>query len=254
MAIGILATGCGSGGGASSASPSTTVKASGVEGNVAVLASSSLTAAFIAERTAFVKAYPKATVSLSFGASGTVVEQVLAKAPVDVVATDETTSLKQLTSKKLIGQSTAIARNRLEILVPANNPAKIRSLSDLGKPGVKLDVCSAAVPCGRSAASVLASAKVAVKSLSYDDNMQAIVAKVSAGTADAGIVYGTDALAAKPHASGVAIPAAHNEVATTPAAVVKDSKHTAAAEAFIAFVASPAGQRIMKSHGFMPPV
>jgi molybdate transport system substrate-binding protein len=257
MAVGILAAACGSNGSNGSAglaATTSTGEPGRATGDIAVLATSSLTNAFSAERAAFEKVNPKAKVTLSFGATATVVEQVQAKAPADVIVTSDTTSIATLTSKRLIGRATTIARNRLEILVPAGNPAKITKIADLSKPGVKLDMCSDVVPCGKSAAAVLASAKLRVKPESTEDNTEAVVAKVMSGAANAGIVYTSDALAAGAHARGINIPSAQNAIATYPAAVVKGSKHAKASEAFIAFVASPAGQKVLKTSGFMPPV
>jgi molybdate transport system substrate-binding protein len=192
-------------------------------------------------------------VTLSFGASSALVQQVQAGAPADVIATADTTSIAPLTTANLIGPTTTLARNRLEILVPKDNPAKITSLADLGKPGVKLDLCATQVPCGKFAEQILTGAKIAVTPVSYEQDVKSVVTKVTTGEVDAGIVYVTDGLAAGPQAKVVAIPTAENAIATYPAAVIKASANSATAAAFIAFVASPAGEKLLKARGFLPP-
>jgi molybdate transport system substrate-binding protein len=246
-----MATGCGSSDAKPASTKTTTVP--GPSGSITVLAAASLTEAFTAEKTAFEHANPKATVSLSFGASSALVQQVQSGAPADVIATADTTSIAPLTTAGLIGATTTIARNRLEILVPANNPANIKTLADVAKPGVKLDLCAVQVPCGKFAAQILSAAKLSVTPVSYEQDVKGVVTKVTTGEVDAGIVYVTDGLAAGSQAQVVPIPTAQNAIATYPAAVVKATANSATAQAFVAFVASPAGEKVLKARGFLPP-
>ena len=46
------------------------------------------------------------------------------------------------------------ATNRLVLIVPKGNPAHIASVGDITKPGVKLVICAASVPCGDYARNV----------------------------------------------------------------------------------------------------
>jgi molybdate transport system substrate-binding protein len=77
------------------------------------------------------------------------------------------------------------------------------------------------------------------------------VSKIELGEADAGIVYTTDVKAAGSKVHGVPIPAAYNVIATYPVAVVKGTKNSAVAEAFIGFVLASAGQSTLESFGFL---
>jgi molybdate transport system substrate-binding protein len=52
---------------------------------------------------------------------------------------------------------------------------------------------------------------------------------------------------------GVEIPANQNVIATYPIAALKDSKHRAAAEAFVNEIASGGGQQVLAARGFLPP-
>ncbi len=254
LAAAVVLAACGSSSSSSGTTTTAAPKAAGVSGSITVLAASSLTEVFGDEKVAFEKANPKATVTFSFGASSALVQQVQAGAPADVIATADTTSIQPLTTANLIGAPTTFARNRLEILVPPSNPAKITSLADLAKPGVKLDLCAAQVPCGKFAAQILSAAKINVQPVSYEPDVKSVVTKVTTGEVDAGIVYVTDGLAAGSQAKAIAIPDAQNAIATYPAAVISSSKESATAKAFIAFVASPAGEKLLKARGFLPPM
>lgn len=260
VAMGMVAAGCGSDSTtASSSSKATTTTlashgaSSGATGQITVLAAASLTEAFTDEKAAFEKANPKASVTLSFGASSALVQQIQAGAPADVIATADTTSIQPLTTASLIDAPTTFARNSLEILVPADNPAKIGSLTDLAKPGVKVDLCATQVPCGKFAEQILTGAKLAVTPVSYEQDVKSVVTKVTSGEVDAGIVYVTDGLAAGSHATTIKIPTALNAIAVYPAAAVKASANLATAKAFVTFVASAAGEKLLKARGFLPP-
>jgi molybdate transport system substrate-binding protein len=113
--------------------------------------------------------------------------------------------------------------------------------------------CATEVPCGRYAQQIIDNAGVSVTPKSLEENVKAVVAKVTMGEADAGIVYATDVIAAGPRASGVAIPAEQNVAAHYPIVVTKESANPSGARAFIDFVLSADGQAILESFGFVAP-
>jgi len=80
--------------------------------------------------------------------------------------------------------------------------------------------------------------------------VKSIVAKVTSGEADAGIVYVTDVLAAGDAATGVMIPDEVNVVAEYPIAPIAGSKNPDLARRFIEFLTSDAGTRILQRFGF----
>src|SRR6266545_3042139 len=94
---------------------------------------------------------------------------------------------------------------------------------------------------------------VTVKPVSLEDNVKAVVTKVSLGEADAGIVYVTDVTAGGDKVQGVDIPNHQNVPATYPIATVKASSHQSQAQAFMNMVVSDQGQQVLKSFGFLPP-
>lgn len=113
--------------------------------------------------------------------------------------------------------------------------------------------CAPEVPCGRYAQQILDNAGVAVTSRSLEENVRAVVSKVTLGEADAGIVYVTDVISAGDAADGVQIPADINVVAEYPIVVIEGAPNPQAAQAFVDFVLSDAGQAILGSYGFVAP-
>jgi molybdate transport system substrate-binding protein len=220
---------------------------------VNVFAAASLTAAFQSVGAAFEKALPAVKIQFNFGGSSTVVQQIQQGAPADVFASADEGNMQKLTDgKALSGTAQIFARNRLQIAVGPGNPKHIAGLADLATPGLTIALCGPTVPCGHYAAEAFAKAGVRVPPASQEVDVKAVLSKVSMGEADAGIVYVTDVRAAGGKAEGVDIPEAHNVVARYPIAVLKSAPNAAAAAAFVDFVLSPEGQRVLASFGFLP--
>jgi molybdate transport system substrate-binding protein len=225
-----------------------------LKGGITVFAASSLTTAFNDLGAAFKKAHPDATVTFSFDASSALVTQITQGAPADVFASADTANMDKLTTASLTTSAPVVfATNVLSIIVPAGNPKGIKGPADLANGKLKVVLCDPTVPCGKYAKQSLDSAKVSVTAASLEQNVKGVVTKVTAGEADAGIVYATDVKAAGTKASGVAIPPAVNVVAKYPIAGIKGSKSQDISAAFIAFVTSPEGLAILAASGFGKP-
>jgi molybdate transport system substrate-binding protein len=226
----------------------------GLSGSITVFAAASLTDSFQQIGRAFTNSHPNAKVTFSFDASSALAQQIARGAPADVFASADTTSMGKLTKAALTGSDPVIfAKNSLAIIVPKGTPPAVATLADLGKPGLKVVLCAEEVPCGKYARQVLADAGVRVTPASLEQNVKGVVTKVTAGEADAGIVYVTDAQAAAGRADIVAIPADQNAVAAYPIARTRSSRQAGIDAAFIAFVLGPEGQGILKQSGFQAP-
>lgn len=224
-----------------------------ISGNLTVFAASSLTNAFTEIGDAFEAANSDVDVTLSFAASSDLAAQVLEGAPADVFASADTANMTKLTDQSATADAPAtFATNSLAIMVEAGNPLDITGLADLTNDLVVIS-CDPDVPIGRYTQEVLTNAGVDVAMDSFEENVRAVVGKVVAGEADAGVVYATDVTAAGDGANGVAIPDDVNIVADYPIAVTADAPHPAAADAFVAFVLGPGGQDILATYGFASP-
>ena len=234
------------------AAPATTVPA--LKGTITVFAAASLTDSFKELGAAFTKAHPDATVTFSFDASSALVTQITQGAPADLFASADTANMDKLTAATLNGSTPVVfATNLLSIIVPTGNPKGITGMADLAKAGLKVVLCDPSVPCGKYAKQSLDTAKVTVTPASLEQNVKGVVTKVTAGEADAGIVYTTDVKAAGDKAAGVVIPADENVVAKYPIASTKTSKLPDVDKAFIDYVTGSDGQAILAKYGFGKP-
>jgi len=219
-------------------------------GHLRVLAAASLTGAFGDLARAFERAHPNVTVSPSFGASPSLVAKVHEGAPADVLATADPATMDDAVDDGDVRAPTTFTCNTMTILTAKGTPLHIRALADLARSDVRFALCAAPVPCGHLAREVLARAGVDAEPVGSEANVKTLVAKVVSGEVDAGIVYVTDARAVADDASSVPIPARHNVVTSYPIAVTTDADRPRTARAFVDFVRSPQGQRILASHGF----
>lgn len=226
---------------------------------VLVFAASSLTEAFGETGRRFEHANPTATVRFVFGPSDALAAQINNGAPADVFASASETWMKAVHDQPPgVRAEGAFARNRLVIITPPDDPARISLLEDLGEPGVKLVLAAEDVPAGTYAREALDGVGVAGQAeanvVSNEEDVKAVVQKVVLGEADAGIVYVTDLTTdVESSVRAVPIPRADNVIATYPIAVVASSEHATPAGTFVAYVRSPDGQEVLRSYGFLPP-
>jgi molybdate transport system substrate-binding protein len=182
------------------------------------------------------------------------VTQIGEGAPADVFASADVTNMTKLTDAgNNASEPVVFATNVAEIMVGPGNPKGITGVADLANEDLIVVQCAPEVPCGSYAEQIYANAGVAVTPRSFEENVRAVVTKVTLGEADAGIVYATDVTAAGADAEGVGIPADINVVAEYPIAVTKDAPNAKGAQAFIDFVNGEQGQKLLASYGFLAP-
>ena len=205
------------------------------------------------------KVFPKVDPSarFSFGGSGALQTQIEEGAPADVFAAASKKQPDALYAKGLVEKPVEFATNTLVLIVPKNNPAHISSVSDITRPGVKLVICDATVPCGdyaRTAFKNLGITAAAMRNVvSQTTDVTQTVAEVALGQADAGFVYVTDADAAAGKVLVVRLPSSAKPHATDYIAVVKAGKNQAAARAFVSRLLSAQGQATLQAAGFGKP-
>ncbi len=224
-----------------------------VSGTITVLAASSLTEAFTTLGRQFEAAHPGTTVRFSFAASSALAEQVTQGAPADVFASASTKNMAQVTSAGDAASPTSFVKNVMEIATPPANPKHIASVADLARAGVKVALCQAQVPCGSTAAKVFANAKVKVTPVTQEPDVKSVLAKVTTGEVDAGVVYVTDVRSAGSKVVGVPIPDTVNASTEYPIAALTHAPNAAGAQAFVAYVLSAAGRQVLTQDGFQAP-
>jgi len=190
----------------------------------------------------------------NFGSSSTLATQIINLAPADVFASADDVNMQKVVDAKLNDGAPAIfLSNRLQIAVAGGNPKQIGGLSDLARPGLIVVLAGPTVPAGRYALEALQKAGVTVRPASQEVDVRAVLNKVVLGEADAGIVYVTDVKSADARVTGVGIREQHQVIARYPIAVVRDSKNPRLAKAFVDYLLSDEGQRLLAEYGFSRP-
>jgi molybdate transport system substrate-binding protein len=250
IVLALALTGCAPSNAADTGEPAAT----GLEPQtLSVYAAASLTGAFDEIAALLEHENPAVDVQVSYDGSSTLATQIAAGAPADVFASADQKNLQPLADDALVGPATVFAGNTLRIAVAPGNPLQIDTLDDLARPGVLTVLCAAQVPCGAASAALLSNADVTLSPASEEQNVTAVVTKIAGGEADAGLVYATDVAANPGRIEGVTPAGASEVVGHYPIAVVADSAHAAAAQAFVDLVLSPAGQAVLAAHGFLAP-
>ncbi len=236
-----------------------------VTGEITVFAAASLTDAFQEIAQAFQQRYPVTTVTFNFASSSQLRTQLAQGAKADVFASADWKNMHGAQQDGTIaGEPRVFVRNEPVVVVPATNPAGISTLADLAKPGVRLVLAAKDVPIGNYARQILEKAsqdpqygsdfanRILANVVSEETNVRAALSKAALGEVDATFVYRTDATTPdmRDKVKIVEIPAQFNVIAEYPIAVVKNAPNPAGAQAFVDFVLSPEGQRILAKWGF----
>ncbi|WP_433501252.1 molybdate ABC transporter substrate-binding protein [Sphaerimonospora sp. CA-214678] len=235
-------TGCGSG-----------EPAGAGAGEVTVLAAASLTGAFTELGRLFEAAHPGTTVRFGFGSSATLAQQIVQGAPADVFAAASPATMKTVTDASLASTPTTFARNRLQIAVPAGNPAKVNELKDLTDPEVKVALCAEQVPCGAAAVRALDAAGLEVTPVTLEQDVKATLTKVELGEVDAALIYTTDVLASGGRVHGIAFPEAGQAINDYPIATLATPPAGDLARRFVDLVLSQRGRDVLTESGFETP-
>lgn len=221
-----------------------------LSGDLTIYAAASLRGAFDELATEFEERHPSVEVRpIVYDGSSTLAKQLAEGAPADVFSSADELTMRTLAEAGLVTDGSVFATNTLVLAVPAGNPAEIRGLSDLDDPALTVVLCAPEVPCGAAAQELLTNAGVEASVDSYEQNVTAVLTKVAAGEADAGLVYVTDA-AASSAVDTIEATGAQHVVNRYPIATLDDAANPAAAEAFVAFVLGDEGQRVLAARGF----
>jgi molybdate transport system substrate-binding protein len=243
-------------GGARGGETTTTGAATGtsLQGELLVSAAASLADAFAELGSEFEATHPGVDVHLNLGGSASLRQQVLEGAPADVFASADTANMARVVDAgETTGDPVIFARNRMEIAVPAGNPARITGLDDFANDELLIGLCAEQVPCGAYAREVLKNAGVTPSVDSNEPDVRALLTKVEAGELDAGITYLTDVLSTGGGVEGLAVPEDVNVVADYPISTLAGAPNPEVAARFVAFVLSGQGQAILDGYGFSSP-
>lgn len=197
---------------------------------------------------------------ISFGASSALARQVEAGAPADLFVSADEPWMDDVQKHGLVRPGTRVSflANSLVLIAPAGHAPKVAigqrfPLARLLGDGRLAMADPAAVPAGRYGKAALQALGVWPQvegRIASGDNVRTALTFVERGEAPLGIVYATDAYAAKGVRIVGVFPANSHPPITYPVAVLKDSRNPEA-EAFRRFLISPAGKAIFRRYGFI---
>jgi molybdate transport system substrate-binding protein len=192
----------------------------------------------------------------NFAGSDTLQLQVERGAPADVFAAASSKQPQALHAEGRCEQPVTFATNRLVLVVPAAARAgEADSLAALQRGGHRLAVGTAGVPVGDYTRKLLAAtghqAILARNTVSQEKDVAGVLSKVALGSADAGFVYHTDALAARGRVREIALPGTAGAPVTYQLCVVRrDGADRDGARDFVAHVTGADGRRALAAAGF----
>lgn len=225
-----------------------------ISGDVTVFAAASLTESFTRLGKDFEAAHPGVTVTFNFAGSSALAKQINDGAPADVFASAAPKNMTEVTGTgSVTAKPVTFVTNTLEIAVPAGNPAKITGLADFAKADLKIALCAEQVPCGAASKKVFDAAGITAAPDTLEQDVKAVLTKVSLGEVDAALVYKTDVKAAGDKVEGIEFPEAAKAVNEYPIATCAKAPNPDGAKAFVDYVLSDEGRAVLTEAGFGTP-
>jgi molybdate transport system substrate-binding protein len=197
---------------------------------------------------------PGATVEFDFATSAELANKLAQGAGADVFASADTAQMDTVIKADLTsGDPVNFASNTLVIVTAPGDPKQIRSFADLARPELRVAVCQASAPCGSAVQRIEDSVGVHFNPVSEDSIGAAVLAKVTGGDADAGLVYLNDAHRAGDKVDTVRFPESADAVNIYPIVILKKASQSALAQKFVDLVTGATGQRVLSQAGFASP-
>ena len=212
-------------------------------------------------------------ITYSFDSSGTLKTQIQEGAACDIFISAGQKQMNQLDitadnavntdGLDFIASDTRInlLENKVVLVTSANNPAGIQSFDDLAAKlasgSVLMAMGNSDVPVGQYTQKILNYYKLDETALAnagkitYGTNVKEVTTQVSEGSVDCGIVYCTDAFSA---GLTVVDSAARDMCGQViyPAALLKNSQHSEAAQAFLDYLTGDEAMAVFQAVGFSP--
>jgi molybdate transport system substrate-binding protein len=228
---------------------------------VVVFATASLKEAFAILSARFQKQHAGTHVVTNSAGSQELRAQLEHGAVADVFASADQRHMNALATEGLVVGPALFACNEPIVVVRTGLVASLKTFADLPR-AERIVIGAPEVPIGAYTVQIWRNARAKLgadfatrleaKVVSRELNVRQVLAKVLLGEADAGIVYRSDAIAARGKVALVEIPPELNVTAAYPIAVLKAAPHPELARAFIALVRSPAGATVLREAGFVP--
>ena len=237
----------------------TTAAASGEETEILVAAAASLKNAYEDKLIPmFEEANPGVTVKGTYDSSGKLQTQIEEGLEADVFMSAAKKQMTALDEEGMIASDTIVnlLENKIVLIVPTGSDSKMDSFEKIGDAASIALGDPESVPAGQYAKEALTNLNVwdsIQDKVSFGTNVTEVLNQVAAASADAGIVYATDAASKADQVTVVAeAPEGSLEKKVIyPVAVVKATAHEDAAKAFVDFLQTPEAIAVFESYGFV---
>jgi molybdate transport system substrate-binding protein len=236
-----------------------------------VFAAASMTETMNEIAKAYQQEHPDIEIVYNFDSSGTLKQQIQNGAACDLFISAAQKQMDQLDASKderanpekldfvLPGTRVDLLENKVVLATPEGNPKQITSFDDMAKKlndgSIRLVMGNSDVPVGQYTQKILAhygldeQAVAEQGRITYGSNVKEVTTQVKEGSADCGVIYGTDAYSAGLKPVDEATKDMCGQV-VYPAAVLKTSAHPEAAKEFLTYLRSEQALAVFESVGF----
>ena len=235
-----------------------TTAASGEETEILVAAAASLKNAYEDKLIPmFEEANPGVTVKGTYDSSGKLQTQIEEGLDADVFMSAAIKQMTALDEEGMIASDTItdLLENKIVLIVPTGNEKKLEKFEDIEKADSIALGDPASVPAGQYSEEALTNLGIWDKiqdKVSFGTNVTEVLNQVAAASADAGIVYATDAasMADKVEVVAEAPEGSLSKKVIYPVAVVKGTAHEEVAKEFVAFLQTDKAITVFEDYGF----
>lgn len=236
-----------------------------------VFAAASMTETMNEIAKAYQQEHPDIEIVYNFDSSGTLKQQIQNGAACDLFISAAQKQMDQLDASKderanpekldfvLPGTRVDLLENKVVLATPEGNPKQITSFDDMARKlndgSIRLVMGNSDVPVGQYTQKILAhygldeQAVAEQGRITYGSNVKEVTTQVKEGSADCGVIYGTDAYSAGLKPVDEATKDMCGQV-VYPAAVLKASAHPEAAKEFLTYLRSDKAMAVFESVGF----
>ena len=205
----------------------------------------------------FEEANPGVTVKGTYDSSGKLQTQIEEGLEADVFMSAAKKQMTALDEEGMIASDTItdLLENKIVLIVPTGNEKKLEKFEDIENADSIALGDPASVPAGQYAQEALTNLGIWDKiqdKVSFGTNVTEVLNQVAAASADAGIVYATDAASMADQVEVVA-EAPEGSLAKKviyPVAVVKGTAHEEVAKEFVAFLQTDKAITVFEEYGF----
>lgn len=203
----------------------------------------------------FNKSYPEINVTGTYDSSGKLQTQIEEGAEVDVFFSAATKQMKALSDERLIveGSIVNLLENKIVLIVPKGSESNYSKFEDIVKAESIAIGDPESVPAGEYAKESLSNLGIweaVIEKASLGTNVTEVLNWVVEGSADAGVVYATDAAQTDKVSIIDTAPADSVKQAIYPVGIVSEAKNADTAALFVEFLQTPEVIAIFEANGF----